>query len=98
MKVVVNRCFGGFELSDEAVRFCNKLGLDVQGSYDQVELEENEFRSHPTLVKVVECLGELANGSCAQLRVVEIPFDSTEGWYIRNHDGRESIEEEHQSW
>ena len=54
-------------------------------------------RDDPVLIEVVEELGaERASGSCASLRVVEIP-DNIE-WAISEYDGNEHIEEAHQTW
>jgi hypothetical protein len=46
----------------------------------------------------VEELGKEADGTHAELSIVEIPFDDLEGWYIHDYDGRETIEENHRSW
>jgi hypothetical protein len=53
-------------------------------------------RDDPDLVRVVEELGEKANGRCANLAVVDVPDDVS--WYIDEYDGSESVEERHRSW
>lgn len=53
-------------------------------------------RSHPDLIKVVEELGEKANGTCAKLEIIEIPDDVK--YEIDEYDGSESIHEVHRSW
>lgn len=53
-------------------------------------------RTDPILVQVVEELGEAANGSCAQLEIVDIP-DGIQ-WEIDEYDGVETIREAHRSW
>jgi hypothetical protein len=53
-------------------------------------------RRDPKLVQVVEELGAAASGSCAKLKVVEVP-DGVE-WEIDEYDGREAIHEVHRSW
>ncbi len=50
-----------------------------------------QLRSHPLLVKVVEMLGNRANGHCAELKVHTLP--STSLYRIQEYDGRESVEE-----
>lgn len=55
-----------------------------------------EDRSDPDLITVVEELGPAANGSCASLRIVEIPDGVA--WGIHEYDGYESVEEVHRSW
>ena len=53
-------------------------------------------RQDPDLVAVVEKLGEKANGSFADLKVVEIPDGVN--WQIEEYDGLEWISEVHQTW
>ncbi len=53
-------------------------------------------REHPLLVRVVEEMGEAANGPHAKLKVVEIPSDVE--YVIDEYDGYESIHEAHRSW
>jgi len=89
MKIVVNRCFGGFGLSKEAYAF---LGLE----WDDYGFKYNEDRTNPKLVECVEKLGENASGSHARLRVVEVPDDIE--WKISDYDGQEKVEEKHRSW
>ena len=97
MKIVVNRCYGGFKLSEEAYNF---LGLkwDGYGFLSVCEDDENYMeRNDPRLVKCVETLAERANGGFGtKLEVVEIPDDVK--WYISDYDGFETIEEVHRSW
>jgi len=56
----------------------------------------NIKRDDPDLIAVVKKLGKKANGTCADLKVVEIP-DGVK-WEIDEYDGNESIEEVHQKW
>lgn len=79
MKIVLNRCFGGFSLSNFAV---NYLGLS--SSYEQIP------RTDPKLVKLVEKDAKKASGPMARLRVVEIPENCTD-WEINDYDGSESL-------
>lgn len=53
-------------------------------------------RDDPTLIQVIEELGEKADGRCAKLKLVEIP-DGVE-WEIDEYDGLETIDEKHRSW
>lgn len=142
MKVVINRCFGGFGLSKEACqrywdlkgkqvwieddtkfksmglftvwlvppeeRLESKEGeafysmsMDERREYNQKHSEQTWYyrdvdRNDPTLVEVVEQMGDAAGGRCAELAVVEIP----EGvqWEIEEYDGREHIAETHRTW
>lgn len=53
-------------------------------------------RNDPILIKVVEEMGSLANGQCADLEIREIPDDVE--WEIDEYDGNETIHEVHRSW
>jgi hypothetical protein len=53
-------------------------------------------RDDPILIQVVKELGKEANGSCAELEIVEIPDGIN--WEIDEYDGMERVEEAHRSW
>lgn len=89
MKVVINKCYGGFGLSKEAYEF---LGTP----WDNYGYEFSDDRTNPKLVECVENLGEKANGDYAELKVVEIPDDTT--YIIEGYDGIEWIAEVHNTW
>jgi hypothetical protein len=117
MKVAINRCWGGFGLSDEAIELCIEYGMTCvdhkdkshesadfvtfnrrKDNYYAHHSHEHEFRTHPVVIRVIEELGDEANGPRAELDIVEIPFDSCDGWYIDDYDGKETIHETHSSW
>jgi hypothetical protein len=113
MKVVINKCFGGFGLSDKAVEACIALGMTVGNEFDEgkdfIHLPEdgqyyaehthtNAFRCDLRVVQVVEQLGDEANGFCAKLKIVEIPFDGPKGWHIEDYDGKEHVAADHGTW
>lgn len=93
MKVVINSSGGGFCLSKEAYEF---LGLEWDGFGHSDYADCDEMRTDPKLIECVETLGKRANGNCARLKVVEIPDDVK--WYISEHYGSETIEEQHRRW
>jgi len=89
MKIVINKCFGGFGLSEVAeTRYKNESGNNV--SYWDIP------RDDPILVSIVEELGEDSWGGHAELKVVEIP-DGIE-WVIDEYDGTEWVAEAHRTW
>lgn len=137
MKVVINRCFGGFSLSPPAMQRMAELqgrkcyffkdghtsskpyqripkgeslpnlfftAFDVPNpntpkfAYDKhVITSRPENRSDPLLIQVIEELGAAgASGSCADLKIVEIP-DGIE-YEISEYDGLEHIAEKHRTW
>lgn len=91
MKIVINRCYGGFGLSKEAYEF---LGLEWDGY--GFKYDSDEQRTDPNLIRCVETLGKKANGLFANLKVVDIPDDVD--YEIEEYDGVESIHEVHRVW
>jgi hypothetical protein len=90
MKVVINTCYGGFGLSDDAfTRYKNESG-NTEISYYGIP------RNDPILVSIVEELGEDSWGRWASLKIVDIP-DGIE-WDIEEYDGSEWVAEEHRTW
>lgn len=94
MKVVINVCFGGFGLSNQAVDLLCERGVDKDQLYNL--LYEHKGRTDPKLIKVIEELGTEANGVHAELKVVEIPNNVK--WHIHEYDGMEHIAEDHETW
>ena len=110
-RVVINKCFGGFRLSDAAVlRYGELAGLNLvsidKGYFNQWYIDsvddEKYFscydipRDDPKLIQVVEELGESSWGSCAQLKIIEIPDNIK--WEIEEYDGQEWVSEVHRTW
>lgn len=89
MKIVINKCYGGFELSKKAYEY---LGL----AWDGYGYKYDNNRADPKLVECVETLGDIASGHLAELKVVEIPDDVD--WYIDEYDGVEWVAERHRIW
>lgn len=58
--------------------------------------ERNILRNDPTLVQVIEELGEAACGSHASLKIVETPDDVK--FEIKEYDGYEHVAEVHRIW
>jgi hypothetical protein len=153
MKIVLNKCYGGFSLSPKAVQRMAELKgvssyffkldhkhdtyvplsiedatksmfwvaftvsnpndiLASQKEWSTMTMEERQAqnkkyhtielshrpddRTDPILIQVVEELGTLADGSCAKLRIIEIPDDIE--WELDEYDGMESVHEAHRSW
>ena len=89
MKVVVNRCYGAYSLSEAAYA---ELGLPWDG-YGFAFCDD---RTNPALVAVVEKLGQAASGKLSDLEVIEVPDDLA--YDIEDYDGIETIHETHRSW
>jgi len=95
-KIVINGWYGGFGLSDEAEAMWREAKniADPDGGYYY-----DIMRDDPDLVHIVETLGEKANSTYSQLKVVEVPMWLQEkGWTIQEDDGLEHIVEHHCTW
>lgn len=114
MKIVINKCYGGFGLSEEAIfLYGKKKGINIikdkkksdrlvshyyiddikDGNYFS---DSNIERNDPILVEVVNELGEKADGTYSELKIVEIPDDVE--WIIEEYDGNEWVAEDHRRW
>ena len=100
-KVVYNTCYGGFSLSNKAVKlYLEKKGLTPKWYQGKSHVDSHWYinkswdfsdrkltRHDPVLVQVVEELGEKSFGDCAYLTVGEV-----DGLYrIDEYDGYESL-------
>ena len=89
MKIVINKCWGGFNLSTAGEAEILRRGGATSDSW---EIE----RTDPILVEMVEEDSSLYSGDFARLSVVEIPDDVE--WYIHDYDGQEHVAEKHRTW
>lgn len=137
MKIAINRCYGGFQLSNKAIEMLMKRkglecyryiwdykdekyhklsSFETEDTYlaidysiadlgDCVENIPDEYywyyrseieRTDKDLIEVIEELGEEVNGSCGDIRIIEIP-DNVD-WEINDYDGIETVHEKHRSW
>jgi hypothetical protein len=106
-KVVLNSCFGGFSLSEEAIEMLNvEHDLDIDREYGYLGNEDlgiddenfEAYRMDKRLVGVVEKLGvDKASGKHASLRIVNVPDEVVEvyGWHVDDYDGCESVHQSH---
>jgi len=93
MKIVINSCYGGFSLSQEASdMYWDRKGLVREDKY----VARDIIRHDSDLVYVVETLDQLSCGKYAQLKIVEIPDDVE--YTIYENGGAESIHEVHRVW
>lgn len=78
MKMIINNCYGGFGVRQEVL--------------DELELNgfsEEELRTAARLIEEIEN-GKDVSDDCAELKVVEIPDESTD-YYLDEYDGLESV-------
>lgn len=79
MKIVLNKCYGGFSISKDAAEV-----LGLKSEYDYID------RTDARLVNMVEQRPDLVNGPFSNLKVVEIS-DETTDWEINDYDGMETV-------
>lgn len=81
MKIVLNKCYGGFSLSQYAA---DMLGVDCY-------CDPDEIREDVQLIIYIESFGsKRVSGGSANLRVVEIPNSYTD-YEINDYDGIEVL-------
>ena len=111
-KIVINKSYGEFCLSHTAFLRLRELGQREAlqepdlGAYWPSGATPQEPslnrcgvlipRGDQKLVQVVEELGSVANGHCAELKIVEIPKDVQ--WEIEKTSGMEHVSEVHRTW
>lgn len=111
-KVVINKCFGGFGLTKEAVEWMRQQGCEpaeqatLPGEYysdgsgpakDFGSFGRDIPRDDSHLLEAINEFGsEEVSGRCADLKVVDIPDDVE--WQIKEYDGREWVAEKHRTW
>lgn len=98
-KVVINSCYGGFGLSEEANDLLHSKYPDMLEVFDDYEGGEIKYLKHEIerhdkrLIEVIEELGvEKSSGMCAKLYIEEI---GTPMYRISEYDGFEDIETPH---
>lgn len=139
MKVILNKCYGGFGLSFKAMElyaerkydkelfrykqedFTNPsryikladhetslyvnynmidLGASAIVNYTDIKsgsLSEYDIeRTDELMIEIIEEIGEDADGSCANLEIVDIPDDME--YEIDDYDGIETLRELHRTW
>lgn len=89
-KIVINTRYGGFSLSVAALEMYRELSGN-ESAYDR-----NIPRDDPFLIQIIEQLDHDADGSCAALKIVEIPDGVA--WEIEEYDGKEHVAEQHRTW
>lgn len=103
MKIVINRCFGGFSVSDAVMKELNLPHYipnwnHVDNETFNIESDNCEqYRAYTPLIEAVKKIGyPRCNGRFADLAIIEIPDDTN--WEIREYDGLETVHEIHRTW
>jgi len=104
MEIVINKCYGGFGISEAVIKELGTLGTKMH-FYGMLANEdfgiedgnEGAYRADPRLIAAVKKIGlENSSGPYAELEIACIP-DEVE-WEICEYDGMESIREVSRVW
>jgi hypothetical protein len=90
--IVINDCYGGFGLSERAIREYKKMADITDSDFYDRDIP----RDDPYLIKIIKEMGMAANGPHANLKIVEIPGDVE--WLVQEYDGVEWVAEKHRTW
>jgi len=91
-KILINRSYGGFGISDETIqKYCSIKNIDWHYS-----IKYDISRDDPVLIALIEEMKEQANGKYSELKIVEIPDDME--WHIAEYDGLEWVAENHRTF
>jgi len=93
-----NACYGGFTLSDQALReYCKVKGIQCDDK--RLYFVDCEVSRHdPDMVAIVRALGKAASGTCSDVRVCDIPKKFMDYYVIGEYDGYESVQIDYQRW
>jgi hypothetical protein len=96
--VAVNRCYGGFSLSEKAVEILRtRMGdpkiqsYSFQSYYSDDDDDGRYSRRHPVLIEVINELGEEADGPFAEIDVEYIEEKYKRFYSISEYDGMEGV-------
>jgi hypothetical protein len=98
-KIVLNRRYGGFRLSERVKTLYMEATKDIPKS-KHFYIDQDVRRDDPALIEIIEAIGLLASaGEYSSLEITEIPDDvPDDGWIIMDYDGVEWVAEKHRTW
>lgn len=84
MKIILNKCFGGFSLSDYAEEL---MGFELDSYYDP-----DDIRTDAQLIAYMEAFGSkrMSDSTFSKLVLVEIP-DTFTDYEVNDYDGWEHL-------
>ena len=86
--VIINACYGGFGLSDEALHeYEKRTGTTLDYEFATFGCP----RWDPVWVQIVRDLGKKASGPCAKLTVIDLDPNFACGYHIDEYDGMERL-------
>jgi hypothetical protein len=114
MKIVINKCYGGFSLSDAAIMlYGKKAGINIikdeknSSSFichyyiDEIK-DDNYFSDHRierTDPILIEVVKELGEAADGRCAKLRVvEIPDDVKWYISDYDGIQEVHEEHRKW
>jgi hypothetical protein len=95
VEVMFNKCFGGFQVSQEAVDkyiLIKKMtGVDMS-NVDVFSLPRGIDRTDEVMIEIVKELGEKANCKYSEIKIKSFPYKYKDYIEIGEYDGYESAE------
>lgn len=85
MKIIINDCYGGFDLNDKTIKKLSESGIIV----DRFGAGTST-RTNPELIKMIENGKDVTNDEYSHLKIVNIPDNATD-YLITEYDGWERI-------
>ena len=89
MKIIINRCYGCWELSKEAIEEYKKRSGNT---YYEIDGCSPRIRKDPVLIEVIEDFikeDREVSGEDSRLEIVDIPNEYD--YWIDDYDGRETV-------
>jgi hypothetical protein len=89
--VAVNRCYGGFSLSEKAVEILRTRIGDPNIKCYSFDSSQKYPRHHPILIEVIKELGEEADGCFSEIVIEYIEEIYKDFYSISEYDGMEGV-------
>lgn len=98
-QIVINRCYGGFSLSELAKVMYMEAAKDVPRPMHW-HIDQDVLRDDPILIRIINEIGPKASsGAHSSLKIIEVPDDvPADGWIVQEYDGIEWVAEKHRTW
>lgn len=92
IEVLLNTCFGGYDISEKAISLYNKRKLAIDPTHKDVKYGFYIERYDPVLVEIYNELGtDDFSGKHAKIESVKIPEKYKKYWEMNEYDGKESV-------
>lgn len=94
--VLYNSCYGGFTISEHAIKTYNIKMLEIDSNYKPIEVDTQECykrvkRHDPIMIEVYNQIGFYFNTGYSNVKVEYIKKKYEDFYYISEYDGLESV-------